>query len=146
MSTDTKADKRLIKAAQAVAKAEREAAPALAEARRVADEARIEADAARAKVEAAFHAARVAVDTNAGRAKAADALARLANHPDLIDVLVEDRPPNDAEHKALVRRGLLAVSRGRFLLGVQYYRTDLWRDVAALAREIREKLAAEGGA
>lgn len=146
MSNDTKADKRLFKAAQALAKAEREAAPALAEAHRVADEARIEADAARAKVEATFHAARAAVNTNARRAKAADALARLANRPDLVDVLVEDRHPNNAEHGAFVRRGLLAVSKGGFLRGPQYYRTDLWRDVAALAREIREKLATEGEA
>ena len=142
-----KADKRLFKAAQALAKVEREAAPALAEAHRVADEARIEADAARAKVEATFHAARSAVNTNAARAEAADALARLATRPDLVDVLLRTDGAAVAtpDAAALVRRKLMYAHKNLVRLTV-YYPTNLGRDVARLAREIREKLATEGEA
>lgn len=146
MSAEQKADRRLFKAAQAVAKAEREAAPALTEARRVADLARVEADAARAEAEAIFWAARSAVDTNAARAEAAEALARLAARPDLVEVLL--RPEGAAvatpDTAALVSRKLMYWPKtlGR----LTYYPTNLGRNVARLAREIREKLAAEGGA
>ena len=128
--------------AKAAAKEAQAAAPGLAEA---ADRALAEKTAAHeafCRAEAAWGDARGAKARNDRRAEAAAALARLADRPDLIDVLMAERDAADDEITALIRRGLMsAVNCGRFR-PPSYHGTSLGHEVAALARELRDRLAA----
>lgn len=125
--------------AKAIAKAAQAEAPALAAA---ADRALAEKTAAHeafCRAEAAWGDARAAKARNDQRAEAAAALARLADRPDLIDLLIDGKTPPE-EIGALVRRGLMAGSKNGARV-TSYHWTNLAYRVADLAREIRATLS-----
>lgn len=126
-------------AAKAIAKAAQAEAPALAAA---ADRALAENDAtleSYCQASAALGDARAAKARNDQRAEAAAALARLADRPDLIDLLIDGKTPPE-EISALVRRGLMAGSKNGARV-TSYHWTNLGYRVVDLAREIRATLS-----
>lgn len=125
-------------AAKAIAKAAQAEAPALAAA---ADRALAEKTAAHeafCRAEAAWGDARAAKARNDQQAEAAAALARLADRPDLIDLLIDGKTPPE-EISALVRRGLMAGSKNGARV-TSYHWTPLCYKVVDLAREIKATL------
>jgi membrane protein involved in colicin uptake len=125
--------------AKAAAKEAQAAAPAITEAADKALNEKTAAHEAFCRAEAAWGDARRAKARNDRRAEAAAALARLAVWPNLIDALLSGAPTGD-ESTALIRRGLMSVSRS--WRGTSHHRTSLGLDVADLARELRDRLSA----
>lgn len=127
--------------AKAAAKEAQAASPALAEA---ADKALAEKTAAHeafCRLEAAWGDARHAKARNDHRAEAAAALARLADRPDLIDLLTCGDMPTDDQISAFVRRGLMTGFKNGARVTL-YGWTHLGHRVADLARELRDRLSA----
>jgi nucleotide-binding universal stress UspA family protein len=130
--------------AKAIAKEAQAAAPGLAEA---ADKALDEKTAAHevfCRLEAAWGDARHAKNQNERRAEAAAVLARLADRPDLInliDLLVDAGTPPGDEISTLMRRGLVSASKNGARV-TSYHWSNLGYRVSDLARELRDRLAA----
>ena len=127
--------------AKAIAKEAQAAAPGLAEA---ADRALAEKTAAHeafCRAEAAWGDARHAKNQNDRRAEAAAALARLADQPDLIDLLTCGDMPTDDQISAFVRRGLMTGFKNGARVTL-YGWTHLGHLACDLARELRDRLAA----
>jgi hypothetical protein len=137
----TKPPQTIASLAKAIAKEAQTAAPGLTEA---ADKALAEKTAAHeafCRAEAAWGDARHAKAQNERRAEAAAALARLADQPDLIDVLMGGCSPTNDEIGALMRRRLVSgVKNGANV--TSFHWSDLGYRVADLARELRGRLAA----
>lgn len=126
--------------AKAIAKEAQASAPALTEAADKALDEKTEAHEAFCRLEAAWGDARHAKARNERRAEAATALARLADRPDLIDLLIDGKVPPE-EIGALVRRGLMAGSKNGARV-TSYHWTHLGHLACDLARELRDRLAA----
>ena len=126
--------------AKAIAKEAQAAAPGLTEAADKALDEKTAAHEAFCRAEAAWGDARHAKNQNDRRAEAAAALARLADRPDLIDLLIDGKVPPE-EIGALMRRGLVSgVKNGARV--TSYHWSNLGYRVADLARELRDRLAA----
>jgi membrane protein involved in colicin uptake len=127
--------------AKAAAKEAQAAAPGLTEAADKALDEKTAAHEAFCRAEAAWGDARHAKAQNDRRAEAAAALARLADRPDLIDVLMGGCGPTNDEIGALMRRGLVSgVKNGANV--TSFHWSNLGYRVADLARELRGRLAA----
>ena len=137
----TKPPQTIASLAKAIAKEAQAASPALAEAADKALDEKTAAHEAFCRLEAAWGDARHTKARNDRRAEAAAALARLADRPDLIDLLVDAGTPPGDEISALTRRGLVsAVKNGARV--TSYHWSNLGHTAADLARELRDRLAA----
>ncbi len=140
MTTKPKKPDTLASLAKSIAKEAQAAAPGLAAAYDAALAEKNAAQEAFSAAEAALDTVRRAKAAHERRAAAAPALARLAAHPDLIDALLSQAPATD-HCPALAKRGLMHHNRNTWR-GSSYLLTELGRDVAALARELRDRLPA----
>ena len=127
--------------AKAAAKEAQAAAPGLAEAANKALNEKTAAHEAFCRAEAAWGDARHAKNQNDRRAEAAAALARLADRPDLIDLMACGDMPTDDQISAFVRRGLMAGTKNGAHV-TRYGWTHLGHLACDLARELRDRLAA----
>lgn len=117
-------------------------AAGLTETKNRTQDAHTEAQGAAIRAEAAWAEACRAYTKNNRREYAAAALARLADQPGIIDALLSGGPPSDYSTNAtMARRGLLSVHKD-VIRGRRYYMTELGRDTADLARELRDRLSA----
>jgi hypothetical protein len=117
-------------------------AASLTETKNRTQDAHTEAQAVAIRAEAAWAEACRACTKNDRREDAAEALIRLADHPEIIDVLLSGSPSSDHLLNAtMARRGLLSVHKD-VIRGRRYFMTELGRDASDLARELRDRLAA----
>ena len=131
----TKPPQTIAALAKAIAKEAQAAAPGLAAAANKALDEKTAAHEAFCRLEAAWGDARHAKNQNDRRAEAAAALARLADRPDLIDVLMTGRGPADDEITALIRRGLMCTAKNGARV-TSYHWSNLGYRVANLARDL----------
>lgn len=127
--------------AKAIAKEAQTAAPGLTEAADRALDEKTDAHEAFCRAEAAWGDARHAKAQNERRAEAAAALARLADRPDLLDLLVDAGTPPGDEIGTLMRRGLVSASKNGARV-TSYHWSNLGYRVSDLARELRDRLPA----
>ena len=137
----TKPPQTIASLAKAIAKEAQTAAPGLTEAADRALDEKTDAHEAFCRAEAAWGDARHAKAQNERRAEAAAALARLADRPDLLDLLVDAGTPPGDEIGTLMRRGLVSASKNGARV-TSYHWSNLGYRVADLARELRDRLAA----
>ena len=136
----TKPPQTIASLAKAIAKEAQTAAPGLTEAADRALDEKTDAHEAFCRAEAAWGDARHAKAQNERRAEAAAALARLADRPDLLDLLVDAGTPPGDEIGTLMRRGLVSASKNGARV-TSYHWSNLGYRVSDLARELRDRLA-----
>ena len=137
----TKPPQTIASLAKAIAKEAQAATPGLTAAADRALDEKTAAHEAFCRAEAAWGDARHAKAQNDRRAEAAAALARLADQPDLIDVLMGGCGPTSDEIGALMRRRLVSgVKNGANV--TSFHWSNLGYRVADLARELRDRLPA----
>ena len=137
----TKPPQTIASLAKAIAKEAQTAAPGLTEAADRALDEKTDAHEAFCRAEAAWGDARHAKAQNEPRAEAAAALARLADRPDLLDLLVDAGTPPGDEIGTLMRRGLVSASKNGARV-TSYHWSNLGYRVSDLARELRDRLPA----
>lgn len=137
----TKPPQTIASLAKAIAKEAQTAAPGLTEAADRALDEKTDAHEAFCRAEAAWGDARHAKAQNERRAEAAAALARLADRPDLLDLLVDAGTPPGDEIGTLMRRGLVSASKNGARV-TSYHWSNLGYRVSDLARELRDRLPA----
>ena len=137
----TKPPQTIASLAKAIAKEAQTAAPGLTEAADRALDEKTDAHEAFCRAEAALGNARHAKAQNDRRAEAAAALARLADRPDLLDLLVDAGTPPGDEIGTLMRRGLVSASKNGARV-TSYHWSNLGYRVSDLARELRDRLPA----
>ena len=137
----TKPPQTIASLAKAIAKEAQTAAPGLTEAADRALDEKTDAHEVFCRAEAAWGDARHAKAQNERRAEAAAALARLADRPDLLDLLVDAGTPPGDEIGTLMRRGLVSASKNGARV-TSYHWSNLGYRVSDLARELRDRLPA----